>query len=80
MIALYMFALVGLFVAPPHFVVLTVILLGYKTLIAMLFAGATRYRVPWDFLLAILAAAGLAARGSASAARRRRYAGASARS
>ena len=28
---------------------------------AMVFVGATRYRVPWDFVLALLAAAALAA-------------------
>ena len=60
-------------VRPPRsFVVLTVILLGYQTLVAMLFAGATRYRVPWDFLVAILAAAGIGA--IASRWERRRYA------
>jgi hypothetical protein len=41
--------------------VLALILLGYQTVIAMLFAGATRYRVPWDFLVAIMAAAGIGA-------------------
>ena len=34
-----------------------VLLLGYQTLTAALFVGETRYRVPWDFLLALLAAA-----------------------
>ena len=43
-------------------------LLGYNTLVAMVFAGATRYRVPWDFLLAILAAFALAVGGIASLA------------
>ncbi len=38
---------------PRSFVVLTLLLLGYQTFVAMLFAGATRYRVPWDFLIAI---------------------------
>ena len=61
MIVLYAFALVGLFVLPRGFVALALLLLGYQTLVAMLFAGATRYRVPWDFLVAILAAAGMAA-------------------
>ena len=61
MIALYAFAAVGLFVLPRSFVVLALVLLGYQTLVAMLFAGATRYRVPWDFLIAILAAGGAAA-------------------
>ena len=61
MIALYVFALIGLFVLPRSFVVLALLLLGYQTLVAMLFVGATRYRVPWDFVVAIIAAAGLAA-------------------
>jgi hypothetical protein len=61
MITLYAFAIVGLFVLPRSFVLLALILLGYQTLVAMLFAGATRYRVPWDFLVAILAAAGMGA-------------------
>ena len=43
---------IGLFVVPRRFVVLSVALLAYKTLAALVFAGATRYRVPWDFLLA----------------------------
>ena len=60
MIALYAFALAGVFVLPRGFVVLAVILLAYQTALAMLFAGATRYRVPWDFLVAISAAAGVA--------------------
>jgi hypothetical protein len=34
-------------------------LLGYQLLAAMIFAGATRYRVPWDFVLALLAAGAL---------------------
>ena len=59
MITLFAFALVGLFVLPRSFVAFTLVLLGYQTLIAMLFAGATRYRVPWDFLVALLAAAGI---------------------
>ena len=59
MIALYGLAIIGLFVLPRSFVGLTLLLLAYQTLIAMLFAGATRYRVPWDFLIALLAAAGI---------------------
>jgi hypothetical protein len=61
MIALYVLAIVGLFVVPRHFLVLALLLLGYQTAVAMLFAGATRYRVPWDFLVAILASAGIGA-------------------
>jgi len=55
-LALYALALVGLFLAPVRFVALAVSLLAYNTLAAMVFAGTARYRVPWDFLLALLAA------------------------
>jgi len=34
-------------------------LLAYQRLAALVFVGATRYRVTWDFLLALLAAAAL---------------------
>ena len=79
MIGLYVLAVVGLFVLPRSFVVLALTVLAYQTVIAMLFAGATRYRVPWDFLVAILAAAGIGAM-LRWLQRRRGYAGASARS
>ena len=46
----------GVIRLPRRFVVLAVGLLAYQTVAAMVFAGATRYRVPWDFLLALLAA------------------------
>jgi hypothetical protein len=59
-IALYALAVVGVFVAPPHFVGLAVLMLAYNTLAAMVFAGTVRYRAPWDFLLALLAAFALA--------------------
>ncbi len=53
-----------------RFLWLAVVFLVYQTLAAMLFAGATRYRVPWDFVLALLAGLGvdvlLARRSSAS--------------
>ena len=76
-IALFVLALVGVFVAPPHFVGLAALMLGYNTLAAMVFAGTARYRAPWDFLLALLAAFALAW-GWERAQRRRRphYAGA----
>jgi 4-amino-4-deoxy-L-arabinose transferase-like glycosyltransferase len=54
---LYALAAVGLFVAPRAFVALALLLLAYQTGAALVFVGATRYRVAWDFLLAILAAA-----------------------
>jgi 4-amino-4-deoxy-L-arabinose transferase-like glycosyltransferase len=52
-------AVVGVVAAPPSFAVLAVSLLAYDALAAMLFAGTTRYRVPWDFLLPLLGAAGV---------------------
>ena len=79
-IGLYVLALVGFFVAPPHFVGLAVLMLSYNTLAAMVFAGTARYRTPWDFLLAILAAFALAAALGARSETATRYAGASARS
>jgi hypothetical protein len=56
----YALAAVGLLVAPRPFVVLALLLLAYQTAAALAFVGATRYRVAWDFLLAILVAAALA--------------------
>jgi 4-amino-4-deoxy-L-arabinose transferase-like glycosyltransferase len=55
-IALYLLALWGAFLAPRRFVVLAAVLLGFNTLMAMVFAGTVRYRAPWDFVLALLAA------------------------
>jgi 4-amino-4-deoxy-L-arabinose transferase-like glycosyltransferase len=59
-VALYVLALVGVFLAPPYFVGLAALMLAYNTLAAMVFAGTARYRAPWDFLLALLAAFALA--------------------
>ena len=56
---LYAFALGGLFLVGRRFLVLALAFVAYETLAAMVFAGTTRYRVPWDFLLALLAAAAL---------------------
>ena len=56
-IPLYLLALIGLFVMPRRIAVLFVSLLAYSTLAAVVFAGATRYRVPWDFVLALAAGA-----------------------
>jgi hypothetical protein len=57
MLPIYLLAAAGLWLAPRAFTVLAVSLLAYVTLAAMVFAGATRYRVSWDFLLVLLAAA-----------------------
>jgi 4-amino-4-deoxy-L-arabinose transferase-like glycosyltransferase len=58
-IPLYLLALAGLFVVPRAFLVLALGFVGYETFAAWVFAGTTRYRVPWDFLLAVLAAAAI---------------------
>ncbi|HEU0303528.1 MAG TPA: hypothetical protein VFR32_03010, partial [Gaiellaceae bacterium] len=46
-------AAIGLGVMPRRIAVLFVALLAYNTLAALVFAGTTRYRVPWDFVLAL---------------------------
>jgi hypothetical protein len=57
--ALYVLAATGLFFAPRAFVALALLLLAYQTAAALVFVGATRYRVTWDFLIALLATAAL---------------------
>lgn len=57
--ALYALALIGIVVGPRRFVGLAVAVLAYQTLAAVVFVGATRYRVSTDFLLALLAGATL---------------------
>ncbi len=57
---LFALGLVGLAVAPRAFAALVVALLAYETVAAMVFVGATRYRVAWDFLVALLAGAAVA--------------------
>lgn len=59
MILLYAGAVVGAFLVPRRLLALVVVLLAYNTLAAMVFAGTARYRAPFDFLLALLAAAAL---------------------
>jgi 4-amino-4-deoxy-L-arabinose transferase-like glycosyltransferase len=58
-IPLFLLALVGVFVLPRRVAWVAVAFLAYQTLVAMGFAGATRYRVPWDFLLALAAGAAI---------------------
>jgi 4-amino-4-deoxy-L-arabinose transferase-like glycosyltransferase len=57
--ALYALAAVGLFVVPRAFLALALALFAYQSFWAALFVGATRYRIAFDFLLALLAAAGM---------------------
>jgi 4-amino-4-deoxy-L-arabinose transferase-like glycosyltransferase len=59
MVALYFVAAFGLFLVPRRFAALAVVLLAYQTAVAALFVGETRYRVPWDFLIALLGASAL---------------------
>jgi len=56
-IPMYLLALAGLFIVPPPLAALSLLFLAYTTAAAWLFAGATRYRVSFDFVLALLAAA-----------------------
>jgi 4-amino-4-deoxy-L-arabinose transferase-like glycosyltransferase len=58
-IPVYALALFGLFLAPRAFAWLAGLLLLYDTADAWVFAGTTRYRIPFDFLLALLACAAL---------------------
>jgi len=77
MLLVYALALVGCFSAPRRFLALAGLLEGLNTLMALVFAGTVRYRAPYDFLLALLAAIALeriwsrlgGRRGYASAAR-----------
>ncbi|MGH3104854.1 MAG: hypothetical protein ACRDN6_12240, partial [Gaiellaceae bacterium] len=56
-VPLFLLGLAGLALVRRDLAVLAVALLAYGTVSAMVFVGATRYRVPWDFLLAVPAAA-----------------------
>lgn len=76
MVAVYVLALAGAFLLPRRFLALVLLLVGYNTLLAMVFAGTVRYRAPFDFLLAILAAAALIGGWDALRRRRRATAGA----
>ena len=59
MVPLYVLAIAGLFFVPLGFRVLAIVFALYETAAAWVFAGTTRYRVPWDFVLALLAAAAI---------------------
>jgi 4-amino-4-deoxy-L-arabinose transferase-like glycosyltransferase len=60
-VVVYVLGVAGLFFVPRAFAVLAVLLLAYQTAVAMIFVGVTRYRVPWDFLVCLLASAALLA-------------------
>ena len=59
MLVVYALAVAGAFLVPRRFLALVLLLEAYSTLAAMAFAGTVRYRAPFDFLLALLAAAAL---------------------
>jgi len=69
-IPLYALALIGLALVPRRVAALVVLLLGYQTIVAMGFAGDTRYRVPWDFTLSLAASVAVLHLASRLAARR----------
>jgi 4-amino-4-deoxy-L-arabinose transferase-like glycosyltransferase len=58
-IPLYILALAGVARVPRRLAVLVGGLLAYQTVAAMAFAGATRYRSPWESTIALFAGAGL---------------------
>lgn len=59
MSVLYALALGGILLVPRAVATLVLALLAYQTLAAAIFAGTTRYRAPWDFLVALAATAAL---------------------
>jgi hypothetical protein len=58
-IPIYLLALIGLFLVRRRVAALMAIFLVYETLEVLVFAGATRYRITFDFVLALAAAATL---------------------
>lgn len=69
-VLLYVLACFGAFLCPRRYLALAAMLLAYNTVMAMVFAGTSRYRTPWDFLLAVLAAFALERIWAALVARR----------
>jgi 4-amino-4-deoxy-L-arabinose transferase-like glycosyltransferase len=59
MTPVFLLALLGLAYVPRRLAALAVTLLAYQWALAVVFVGATRYRVPWDYIVALLAAAAL---------------------
>ena len=58
-VPLYALGVGGVLLVGSTLRMLAVALLAYQTVVAAVFVGATRYRVPWDFLIALLAGAAL---------------------
>jgi hypothetical protein len=59
MTPVFLLALLGLTRVRRRFAVLALTFLAYQWALAVIFVGATRYRVPWDFIAALLAGAAL---------------------
>ena len=59
MSVLYALAFIGIFVTARWFVGLALAVLAYQTVAAIVFVGATRYRIATDFVIALLAAAAI---------------------
>jgi hypothetical protein len=68
--AVFLLALIGLAVVPRRFAVVAVVLLLYEWALAIVFVGATRYRIPWDFIPALLAGAAVVAAAERRSSRR----------
>jgi hypothetical protein len=66
----FLLALAGLALVPRRFAALALLFVLYETAAAVVFAGQTRYRVAWDFILAVLAAAAIERIVAARRARR----------
>jgi 4-amino-4-deoxy-L-arabinose transferase-like glycosyltransferase len=60
MVALLVLGAIGFGLARWRLRALVLAIVVYQTALAALFVGETRYRIPWDFLLALLAALALA--------------------
>ena len=60
-VALLVLAIAGARAVPRRFLGLTLTLFAFETVMATVFTGATRYRVSWEFLLALLAAPAIVA-------------------
>ncbi len=72
MVLVYVLAVAGLLLVSRAFAWLALLLLAYDTVCAFAFVGATRYRIAWDFLLALLASAALARAAEWASERRQR--------
>ena len=59
-IPIFLLALVGLFFVSAALRALALLFIVYETAAAWVFAGTTRYRVSWDFVLVLLATAAIA--------------------